>query len=95
MLNRVLPVLRLARKKGNALFLGQIVRFTHLEITPKIFKCANYFSYDTKIDAICHMNQPRAHANIRILNNFLAVKSLFVSQLSGKDMAKICDTKVL
>ena len=95
MLNCVLPVLRLARKKSNALFLGQFIHFTHHEITQKIFKCANYFFYDTKIDAICHVNQPRAHANIRILTNFLAVKSLFVSQLSGEDMAKIYDTKVL
>ena len=97
MLNRVLPVLILARKKSNALdlSLGQIVRFTHLEITPKISKCAKYFSYDTNRDAICHVNKPRMHAYIRILTIFGGIKLLFMSQLSGKGMAIICDAKVL
>ena len=35
MLKPVLPVLRLARIKSNALLLGQIVRFTCCEIMPK------------------------------------------------------------
>ena len=95
MLNHVLPVLILARKKSNSLFLGQIVRFTHREITPKIFKCANYFSYNTKINTICHVNKQRTHAYIRILTIFSGIKLLFMSQLSGKGMAIICDTKVL
>ena len=78
MLNPVLPVLRLAQKKNNAIFLGQIVRFTHREIMPKIFKCANYFSYNIKIDVICHAKKPRTHASIRILTNFLAIKLLLL-----------------
>ena len=51
-------------KKSNALFLGQIVHFTHREITPKIFKCAylNYLSYNTKINATCHTKKPRTYA---------------------------------
>ena len=50
MLNRVLPMLRLARNKSTGLFLGQIVRLSHCEITLKISKCAtwcNWISYDT------------------------------------------------
>ena len=65
-------------KKSNAMFLGQIVSFTHREITPKIFKCANCFSYDTKIDAISHMNKPRIHAYIQIFAKFSAIKLLFM-----------------
>ena len=66
MLNCVLPVLRLAQKKDNVLFLGQIIWFSHRGITPKIFKCANYYSYCTKIDAIRHVNKPRTHEYIQI-----------------------------
>ena len=95
MLNRVLSVLRLARKKSYALFLRQIVRFSHREITPKIFKCTLYFSNDTKIDAICNVNKLRMHEYILISTNFSAIKLLFMSQLSGKGMAIICDAKVL
>ena len=38
----------------------------HCEIMQNIFKCANFISYDTKIDAICHVNKPRTcvHTNI-------------------------------
>ena len=79
MLNFVLPVLRLIRKKGNALSLGQIVRFTHCEITPKIFKCAFYFSYDTKIDAICHVNKLRTYAYVPIFRQLYYYLHLVVS----------------
>ena len=74
LLNHVLPMPRLARKKSNVLFLGQIVHFTHSEITPKIFKCASCISNDTKIDAICHVNKPRTHAYIQILSKFSPLK---------------------
>ena len=84
-------VLRLASKKSIELFLGHIVCFTHREITQKIFKCTNCLSYDTKIDAICHVNKLRMHAYIQILIKFVAIKLLF----SSKAMAMICDTKVL
>ena len=69
-------------EKSNAIFLGQIICFTHREITPKIFKSANYFSYNTKIDVICHTKKPRMHAFIRILSNFSAIELL----LSGQGM---------
>ena len=73
----LIRVLRLASKKSIALFLGQNVRFTHREITQKLFKCTNCLSYDTKIDAICHVNKLRMHAYIRILTKFSAIKLLF------------------
>ena len=68
MLSHVLPVLRLAKKKRNALFLGQIVHFTHHEIRPKIFKCAYYISYDTKINANCGMRTYEYYPNFRHSN---------------------------
>ena len=76
MLNRVLPVLRLAQKKSNAIFLGQIICFTYREITRKIFKWANYFSYNTKTDAICHGKKLRMHSYTQILTHFSAIKLL-------------------
>ena len=69
MLSHVLPVLRLARKKSNALFLGQIVHFTHREITPKIFKCANYVSYETKSTPIVKRTKPE-HIHTDIIQIF-------------------------
>ena len=69
MLSHVLPVLRLARKKSNALFLGQIVQFTHREITPKIFKCANYVSYETQSIPIVKRTKPE-HMHTYIIQIF-------------------------
>ena len=76
MLNHVLPVLRLTRKKSNALFWGQNICFTYHEITPKFFKCT--VLYDTKINAISHMYKPRMYAYIRVLTSFSAIKLLFI-----------------